>query len=549
MEIQVALLLEDEEDDDFLMSLSRRDKRPRKEIETRDRYRYLTLDTTVSRFVLVNHSLTTDDDKTNVGVNVIENGTSRTDPSIIEDAFLDTFTLIRKYGYPCEIHKAYTEDKYILELHRVPHGRNKTSAERLPVVFLQHGLLSSSAEWVLMKPGKGLAYILADAGYDVWMGNARGNTYSRNHVSMNPTRSNFWQFSWHEIGYYDLPAMIDYTLKETGVSKIQYIGFSQGTTAFWVMSSMRPEYNEKITAMHALAPIAFMGNVRSPLIKAIAPFTNSLERVLKLLGANEFLPNGIVNELAGELLCVQEAATQILCKNLLFLICGFDNEQLNDYVFEHHIGSKKFNILLPSVNVCTINILRRIIQKNYPERSKRTTQQQTYISFTLCRFKHLLYIVLKIRFPVDLKVHNVDLYGIMYIIKYTNVRTMLPVVLGHTPAGASTRQIVHFGQLYKSKKFLQFNHGWLKNLLIYGSGSPPEYNLTAVTTPVFLHYADNDWLSTADDVEKLMIDLPAVVGKYRVPLKSFNHLDFVFANDAKKLIYDRLLNIMFRFTN
>lgn len=109
------------------------------------------------------------------------------------------------------------------------------------------------------------------------MGNARGNTYSRNHVSLKPTSAAFWKFSWHEIGYYDLPAMIDYVLDETGVLKIQYVGFSQGTTAFWVMTSTKPEYNDKIKAMQALAPVGYVGNIRSPLIRAIAPFTNSLE--------------------------------------------------------------------------------------------------------------------------------------------------------------------------------------------------------------------------------------------------------------------------------
>lgn len=111
----------------------------------------------------------------------------------------------------------------------------------------------------------------------MWMGNARGNTYSRRHVTSKPSSSVFWKFSWHEIGYYDLPAMIDYVIRETGVKKIQYVAFSQGTTAFWVMTSTRPEYNDKIIAMQALAPVAYVGNIRSPLVKAIAPFTNSLE--------------------------------------------------------------------------------------------------------------------------------------------------------------------------------------------------------------------------------------------------------------------------------
>lgn len=71
--------------------------------------------------------------------------------------------------------------------------------------------------------------------------------------------------------------MVDYTLKTAEVEKLQYIGFSQGTTVFWVMTSTKPEYNDKIIAMHALAPIAFVGNIKSPLIRALAPFSNTLE--------------------------------------------------------------------------------------------------------------------------------------------------------------------------------------------------------------------------------------------------------------------------------
>lgn len=103
--------------------------------------------------------------------------------------------LVAKYGYPIENHTMVTEDGYILTMHRIPHGKNSTSRST-KVIYLQHGLLCSSGDWVLMGPEKGLAYLLADRGYDVWLGNARGNTYSRNHTKWNPDvdKKEFWDF-------------------------------------------------------------------------------------------------------------------------------------------------------------------------------------------------------------------------------------------------------------------------------------------------------------------------------------------------------------------
>lgn len=123
-----------------------------------------------------------------------------------------------RHGYPAESHTIKTGDGYLLTMHRIPCGRIGCSGGKGSgqPVFLQHGLLSSSADWLLSGPEKALAFILADIGYDVWLGNARGNTYSRKHVSMSSDETAFWDFSWHEMALHDIPAEIDFVYAMRG---------------------------------------------------------------------------------------------------------------------------------------------------------------------------------------------------------------------------------------------------------------------------------------------------------------------------------------------
>ena len=59
--------------------------------------------------------------------------------------------MISDYGYPVEVHEYTTEDGYINTLHRIPRAR---AAER--AVFVQHGLLGTSADFVMGAPHKSL---------------------------------------------------------------------------------------------------------------------------------------------------------------------------------------------------------------------------------------------------------------------------------------------------------------------------------------------------------------------------------------------------------
>lgn len=69
---------------------------------------------------------------------------------------------------------------------------------------------ASSADYILSGPEKAIAFILADLGYDVWLSNIRGNTYSRHHVKLSNSDKEYWDFSFHEMAIYDVPAEIDY---------------------------------------------------------------------------------------------------------------------------------------------------------------------------------------------------------------------------------------------------------------------------------------------------------------------------------------------------
>ena len=72
-----------------------------------------------------------------------------------------------------------------------------------------------------------LALFFAQAGFDVWLNNTRGNTYSRNHKRLDPeTDQEFWEFSFQELGRYDLPACINYVQEQTGQESLTYLGHS-----------------------------------------------------------------------------------------------------------------------------------------------------------------------------------------------------------------------------------------------------------------------------------------------------------------------------------
>lgn len=155
-------------------------------------------------------------------------------------------------------------------------------------IFQSTGLESSAADFVIGGSGASLAYLLADNGYDVWLGNGRGNIFSQAHETLNTTSHDFWKFSFHEIGLYDVPAMLDYTLNMCNATKLTYIGHSQGGGVALILLSMKPEYNSKISTAYLMAPAAYL-RFATPFMKRLSSMVNVLDVNLYCLnvGKNE----------------------------------------------------------------------------------------------------------------------------------------------------------------------------------------------------------------------------------------------------------------------
>jgi lysosomal acid lipase/cholesteryl ester hydrolase len=167
--------------------------------------------------------------------------------------------ICRIFGYDAEEHIVRTSDGYLLGLHRIggPKGSGWRTQSRLskPAVYLHHGLLMNSEIWVsVVDPRKSLPFVLADAGYDVWLGNNRGNKYSKKHVFREPSENAFWNFSIDDFALYDIPDTVDYILSVVKQKDLAYIGFSQGSAQGFASLSINPLLNSKIRLFIALAP-------------------------------------------------------------------------------------------------------------------------------------------------------------------------------------------------------------------------------------------------------------------------------------------------------
>jgi len=199
--------------------------------------------------------------------------------------------LILNRGYPMEIHYVETEDGYILKLYRIPAAKSEKNYKnkQKDAVLVVHGIFDSSDGWLCNTEDKCIPFTLANLGYDVWLANSRGNKHSRYHKKYSSEEKEFWNFSFHEMGLYDLPPIIDHIKKINQFNeKIIYIGHSQGTAQLFSALTLNLDYFKKnIKLFVALGPVASVHNMSSKLLITMEKM--KIDLLFEKLSFNEVL--------------------------------------------------------------------------------------------------------------------------------------------------------------------------------------------------------------------------------------------------------------------
>ncbi|XP_059647835.1 triacylglycerol lipase 1 [Cornus florida] len=246
--------------------------------------------------------------------------------------------LIAPSGYPCEEHTIQTKDGYLLGLQRVSSSGESFEGQRGFPVLLQHGLFMSGDAWFLDSIDQSLGFILADRGFDVWVGNVRGTRWSHGHTSLSEKDKEFWDWSWEELALYDLAEMIHFVNLVTN-SKIFVVGHSQGTIMS-LAAFTQPDIVKMVEAAALLCPISYLEHISAPFVHRIVNM--HLDRVILAMGIHQLNFKSDVGAYILDSICDGHVDCNDLLTSITGENCCFNNSRVDFYLeYEPHPSSSK----------------------------------------------------------------------------------------------------------------------------------------------------------------------------------------------------------------
>lgn len=222
----------------------------------------------------------------------IEESTVSNESNVLQNKILnavDIVDIVHAHGYKVHEHVVQTKDGYLLSIHRIL-PKSGIKPVNAPVVYMHHGLLTNSELFVLGETSdKCLPFLLVNRGYDVWLGNNRGNKYSRKHLILSSTDEKFWNYSLDEFAMFDIPNSIDYILGVTQQKRLSYIGFSQGSAQCLAALSLNHDLNKKINLFIGLSPAMIPQGLNNPVCSFLVSSAPGL--LYRIFGKRAILPS------------------------------------------------------------------------------------------------------------------------------------------------------------------------------------------------------------------------------------------------------------------
>jgi lysosomal acid lipase/cholesteryl ester hydrolase len=144
-------------------------------------------------------------------------------------------------------------------------------------VMLMHEF-AGSADSAFYNGNQSMGFHMVNQGYDVWLPNNRGNKYSSENLREGMSAEKFYDYSFAEMGKYDIPALYKYILEEynSGIfrdQKITFIGYSQGTSQMFsgLLEEGTGEWLAERTEKYiAMAPVTYLNHAESWVYMSIA---------------------------------------------------------------------------------------------------------------------------------------------------------------------------------------------------------------------------------------------------------------------------------------
>jgi len=123
----------------------------------------------------------------------------------------------------------------------------------------------------------------------------------------------------------------------------------------------------------------------------------------------------------------------------------------------------------------------------------------------------------------------------------------LPMIATNDVGGTSTKNLLHWIQMIRTKRFRPFDYGRAVNFQVYGEAEPPDYDVQGFRARLdgvrfLLFVGQKDSLLNEEDQHLLKAVLPEHAQFVYIP--DYNHVDYMWAKDANIFVNRYILEFL-----